>query len=241
MSWKSQPASAPQRGFIATLLQDRDVPETAHALFTAENAAPLTKGRAGEIIDALKLCPFKQKQASAKPAPSLPQVAAGRYALEDDGQVAFFQVDRPTKGRWAGATFLTRLSGENHEPIRRRQQPALFNDVIAAIAADPEAAARRYGHYRNECGYCRHGLTDQFSRFFGVGPVCARKHGMPFSFASYIRAYPHEDAAVAAWLAEDAKTHEVSSEDANREWAEWKNEAARLEAEQETAAFMAGI
>jgi hypothetical protein len=225
-------ATEPQVNFIRTLRRDREMPSQAYADRVDQLiAAGFTGAKASDMIDALKLLPFK----SAVPKKAQPiDVPAGRYALVIDGQTEFFKVERPERGRWSGFTFLTRLTGENHEPAR-------YEAILGAIAANPAEAVRRYGHFRNECGYCCKNLTDQFSRFYGVGPKCARDHGMPFSFASYLRAYPQEDQAVADWLAEDARTHEVTSEDANREWAEWKNEAARREAEQETAAFMAGI
>jgi hypothetical protein len=100
--------------------------------------------------------------------------------------------------------------------------------VLKLIAADVEAAARRYGHHRNECSYCKHGLTDKFSRFYGIGPKCARDRGLPFSFASYAKradaagpaAAAAAEAEVTAWLMEDEEV-----------------EAQRIEAESEAKAY----
>jgi hypothetical protein len=136
---------------------------------------------------------------------SLPDVPEGKYALELQGGAVFFQVDRPRSGKWTGRTFVSELMGENHRPIKDPEQRKL---VLEAIHQDVEGAARRYGHYRRECSFCDLSLTDPFSRFFGVGPVCRKKHGMPISRPAYIRRAREQDRedlveALVAWEHED--------------------------------------
>ena len=116
--------------------------------------------------------------------PAWPDVPAGRYALVTSDKLEFFKVDRPQRGRWAGYTFLARMHGENHEPIK---EAGLKREVLERIAANHEEALRAYGRHFNVCGCCMKDLTDKFSRFFGVGPVCRRRHGMPISEADFIK------------------------------------------------------
>lgn len=100
-------------------------------------------------------------------------IPAGRYALtHTDGHIYFFQVDRPEHGKWAGWTFVKRISGDNLLRISKEES----RQVLAAIASNPLAAARRYGRERMVCGMCRHGLTDDKSLKLGIGPDCIKKH-----------------------------------------------------------------
>lgn len=110
-----------------------------------------------------------------KPAtPKLPDVPAGYYALvnNDDHKTYFFKVDRPTEGRWAGYTFVKRVSGDNELRVDRTEAPNILN----AIARNPLEAATRYGHETKSCGICHRRLTDETSRTLGIGPVCLKKH-----------------------------------------------------------------
>lgn len=108
------------------------------------------------------------------PAPQ-PQVPAGRYAVEDEGVLKFYKVDRPTEGRWAGRTFVSVQASDELHPLRN---PTTRKRILALIeAAGPEQASARYGHELGRCGICNRTLTDEASRARGIGPVCAGKVG----------------------------------------------------------------
>lgn len=110
------------------------------------------------------------KRAETRSTP-IPDVPAGRYAVEnDEGHLAFYVIDRPTEGRWAGHTFVkVQASDELHKlPI-----PAA-KGVLAKIAKDPKAASIRYGRELGQCGVCGRTLTDEASRAAGIGPICAQ-------------------------------------------------------------------
>lgn len=98
-------------------------------------------------------------------------VPAGRYAIEADGVIKFYAVDRPTEGKWAGYTFVKVQASDDLFPVKGQAAKA----VLAAIAVDPKAALVRYGHAIGKCGLCGRTLTDEESRAAGIGPVCARK------------------------------------------------------------------
>ncbi len=48
---------------------------------------------------------------------------------------------------------------------------------MAKIAADPQAAAARYGLEFKQCGMCGSPLSHERSRKAGYGHDCAAKHG----------------------------------------------------------------
>lgn len=153
--------------------------------------APLTKQGASKLIDWLGGLEFKAKnhskveeanveaaKAANTPAPTQEDVPAGRYAIAtDDGainELAFYKVDRPTEGRWAGRVFVKHLVG----PEEQRLSWANTKAVLAKIAAaGPAEASAAYGHEIGECGVCGRRLTNDESRERGIGPICVEKMG----------------------------------------------------------------
>lgn len=216
----AQNASDKQKSFINTLLDERVdvIPNVAEIRGQIDS---LTKSAASAWIN--KLLDMPKPKPTQMKLTVTPEVPAGSYALDVQGDAVFYQVDRPTKGKWNGYTFLSRLSGDNREPIKA---PAEKLIVLEALANDLVAAARRYGHYRKECGFCHINLTDAFSRFYGVGPVCRKHHGMPISRAAYVRdASMNEVLELESWEAEDARIA-------------WKDEHARQEFAAEQQAYL---
>lgn len=156
--------------------------------------APLTKRGASGLIDWLSALPARddataretatrqiagaQKGATTGGQPTAEEVPAGRYAVDtEDGAVnalAFYKVDRPTEGRWAGYVFVKLMVSDSEERLSRATQTAVLAK-IAAVGA--EAAAARYGHELGRCGMCDRTLTNDESRARGIGPVCAAKAG----------------------------------------------------------------
>lgn len=123
-----------------------------------------------------------QKQVAAKrattPPPAAPKpaadVPAGYYALTHptEGKIYFFKVDKPTEGRWAGYTFVKRVSGDNELRVDRADVP----HILRMIAASPLEAAMLYGQETKVCGMCHTRLTDEKSRKLGIGPNCIKNH-----------------------------------------------------------------
>jgi hypothetical protein len=111
----------------------------------------------------------------AAPARVLPDVPAGHYAVDNaEGILRFYEVDRPTEGRWAGRTFVSVLASDERHPVKGAAGAA----VLAKIAEDPMAAMLRYGQEIGRCGHCNRTLTDEASRARGIGPVCAGRMGL---------------------------------------------------------------
>ncbi len=99
----------------------------------------------------------------------LPDVPAGRYAVEHEGVLKFYRVDKPTEGRWAGFTFLKVQASDELHPIKNFDYK---RTILTEIAIDPKAASERYGQELGHCGICGRTLTDEESRAIGIGPVC---------------------------------------------------------------------
>lgn len=139
----------------------------------------LSKSGASALIDWLNTLPTKRT--SAPTTTSRPQhnhtVPAGSYAVEtDDGAIntlAFYRVDRPEEGKWAGWTFVKHVVGDTEQ----RLSHAASRAVLAKIAADPAAASMAYGKEIGCCGACGRTLTNDDSREAGIGPVCRAKNG----------------------------------------------------------------
>jgi hypothetical protein len=102
-------------------------------------------------------------------------IPAGRYAVENNGKVHFYRIDRPTEGRWSGYVFVKEQAGDDLFQVRSRQQ----RDHILALIADAgvEQSSKRYGKEIGACGVCGRTLTDEHSREMGIGPICAAKQG----------------------------------------------------------------
>lgn len=133
----------------------------------------LTKTGASKLIDWLKTNEAKVQRPAAGTYPDVP---AGRYAVAtEDGainELAFYKVDCPTEGRWAGFTFVKHIVGSDELSVRREAKLTVLNK----IAADIEGAAARYGHEIGRCGFCDRQLTNDVSRERGIGPECAKKY-----------------------------------------------------------------
>lgn len=105
-----------------------------------------------------------------KEAESIP---SGRYAVEVDGVLGFFQLDAPTEGRWAGRIFLKQMASDDEYSVYGRRK----HQVIHLIAANPAEASIRYGQELKFCGVCGRPLTKAESRAAGIGPICRANMG----------------------------------------------------------------
>jgi len=169
------PATAAQLSFVSSLLRERIVPDE-HADFAARlrsriDGGTLDKGDASAAIEWLKRREVNTTPAASVTAPEF-EVPAGRYAIEVDGTVKFYRVDRPTEGRWAGYTFVKVQASDDLYPVRG----ASAQIVLDAIRNDgPLNASVRYGRAIGACGRCGRTLTDADSIANGIGPICASK------------------------------------------------------------------
>lgn len=143
---------------------------TEHGKWTPgrEGNASAWIGRMIVKRDALRATATKTQREQDRKAPAAPEVADGRYAVEEGGVLKFFKVKN---GRY-GRVFLDIQASEEWHAIQRFDRQRA---ILATIAADPKAAMIRYGHELGECGRCGRTLTDDASRAAGIGPICASK------------------------------------------------------------------
>ncbi len=117
-----------------------------------------------------------RKQQRPEPVGAVADVPAGRYALRNapqcSNEVTFFEVNRPTEGRWAGRTFLSMLSSDERLPVKDPQKRAT---ILGLIARDTLGAMKLFGRETEHCGMCGRRLTNDESRALGIGPICAEK------------------------------------------------------------------
>jgi hypothetical protein len=112
--------------------------------------------------------------APAAPKVTTPEIPAGRYAIVD-GEVKCYSLEYGKEGtKWAGFTFLNRISSDDRFPIRNGAEKAR---ILAAIAADVEAASILAGHTLRQCRRCARTLSDTKNPYFSValGPECGTK------------------------------------------------------------------
>lgn len=175
-------ASERQIIYIKDLLAQKDVSgipeERLQSLKDRCDRAEVSFADAGKIIPYLKGLPRVESGAVRQPAlPGAPQgyveVAHGRYAVEFEGVLKFYRVNRPGEGtKWSGYTFLDVQASDDYYPIRDNDKKG---QILRLIAADPKAAAEKYGQELGACGICGRTLTDETSRAIGIGPVCRGK------------------------------------------------------------------
>jgi hypothetical protein len=167
----------------AALGKSFDIGEQVNAALHEAGEPPLPKPGASMLIDWLREQPMKSRHQdtfgpSVSDLPRADIVPAGRYAIDTRlgaiNTVAFYKVDRPDEGRWAGHVFVKHVVGGDELRMSRADSRVILLRIAEAGA---EAASARYGHMIGECGMCGRQLTNDESRARGIGPICAAKAG----------------------------------------------------------------
>lgn len=191
----TRPASSKQVDYLLTLIDGKDLSKSPKLAEATEGMDPveyaeylaslraristLTRWEASRWISTLQALPWKPRE-SRQVGPTADRtenfdVPAGRYAVETDaGVLAFYRVDRPTEGRWAGRAFVHVQASEEWHSVRGNAAAGVLRKILES---GPETASKRYGREIGSCGICGRTLTDENSRALGIGPVCAEKVG----------------------------------------------------------------
>ena len=69
---------------------------------------------------------------------------------------------------------------------------------LLLVCVDPNGGKIEFGIQRERCGQCGKGLTDDRSRWYGIGPDCEKRHGNIISivdekYGPYRVGYTHKD------------------------------------------------
>jgi hypothetical protein len=172
------PPSDRQVAYVHDLLSQHEWPDQ----ITEQDLRAMERRQVSRLIERIKGSPKKATQAD-----TLPDVPAGRYAIlsthpnpDDNSESAaydFYQVDKPTEGRWAGRVFVSQLFGAPGTYHKERITSARAKKVLAKIGSNPEKASLAYGRESGVCGICSSPLTNKASLDAGIGPICASKTG----------------------------------------------------------------
>lgn len=190
-----RPMTTPQSAFIRDLLAKVTEPAVVGPIRTALNThrerGTLTIEVASAFITSLKAV-IVQQGAAPSPAPAVvvpapvavaapapvapvrlpyPSVTDGRYAVEVDGAMRWYNVTH-----YAGATrtSLKRYVSDNLVKVSAGEQVR----VLRMIEADEKGAALRFAATRTRCYVCGRALTDTDpggSVDKGIGPDCEAK------------------------------------------------------------------
>lgn len=170
-----KPSTDKQRDYIKSLAADRSIDESQAAFIASDAFSKITMQQASRIIGELQKLPRVNNNAPRDTkSEALPDVPEGRYAVEIDGVLKFYVIDKPTDGRWAGFTFVAVQASDDKYPIKSFASKLA---ILKLIAVNPREASERYGKELGACGICGRTLTDEESRANGIGPICAAKMG----------------------------------------------------------------
>lgn len=150
------------------------------------------RGFVGDMIEQIKSMKGHQqggRRVSDKtdiPLSLLKNMPDGYYAARPDSTVpyTFFRVSRPVKGQYKGVIKVQTQHGDNLKMMLTLDPTEDFlkfidrrtEDVLLYAAIDPRGCQLEYGQALNHCCKCGKSLTDDRSRFFGIGPDCEQDH-----------------------------------------------------------------
>lgn len=171
-----KPPTERQLAYLRSLLAERQGVPAAEAvrdtLNTHRTAGTLGSAVVSRAITTLLATPRAPKPAAEPQPTDLPDVPQGHYAITStgDNDLAFYRVDRPEDGAYAGRVFVKLVVGGHPDRNVPRSHVA---GVLARIAeAGPAKAAQLYGQEIGRCSRCNRHLTDDESRAAGMGPDC---------------------------------------------------------------------
>lgn len=169
--WAEEDATPPQVNYIKILVEDRNVPaEWLVRIKGYIERGELTKGKAGEIISALKGLPKDpEKDQRDKNRPTLADIPPGRYAVQtgaDPEDISFWRVkeNKAKTGR-----YILRIGGPNEYLLRGQDALAAVKRIHRYGVGN---AAVLYGKKVGRCSQCNTRITNRLSRELGIGPVC---------------------------------------------------------------------
>jgi hypothetical protein len=116
----------------------------------------------------------------------LGMIRDGRYAVSPDDvtPLTFVRIVRPKTGNYKGAVKVQTQHGDDLVdrlflwPSGKVTIKAPFIvESLLLIAADLRGASIRYGQEIGQCCICGKSLTDERSRYYGIGPDCETRFG----------------------------------------------------------------
>lgn len=197
---KVSPMSEPQKKYIVDLLvklglagwEDIDKAAawfgTAHSTMTSPQASDTIRRLKGHLVRLSEIVgtpttptvAIAPQRASDRARWTPDMLHTGRYAVDTEaGHVAFYRV---RESKRTGNLYLVVMASDEERFIPFPAADA----ILRKIAADPKAAAARYGKEIGSCGFCHRTLTDDHRKGpdgltsiqRGIGPDCAKDRGL---------------------------------------------------------------
>lgn len=115
----------------------------------------------------------------------------GYYAtrLEDGAAITFMRVSKPNRGKYKDTTKIQTVHGSGMGGVRLEEaavqwRPGRWSirkpfiiDELLILCADTFSAAMLYSEHIGRCCRCNAELTDDRSRWYGIGPECEKYWG----------------------------------------------------------------
>lgn len=156
--------SPKQSAYIATLIESREVPQSLVLKFTED----MTSFQASELIDSLKLCPWKNAKPQVK-AVKTEIVGEGFYCVTEGlMDLVYYKVQTSQSSKKRYALVWT---GKKWEFAPGKIYKITATDKLTA------EQAKRFGKKTGHCVCCGRLLTVKASVEAGIGPVCQEKYG----------------------------------------------------------------
>lgn len=167
------PPSEKQVQYVLGLQVERNLPD-GYIAHTDDELRKMDRDRVSDIIVFLR--ELSRKEGKSGGNYSMP---AGRYAVEfrDDNVWRFYEVNKPTEGRWEGYTFIKMLVGAPGDYQKVDMNPQHRHHILSIIESNQKQAMLDYGLQSGVCGRCHSPLTDPQSLARGIGPKCATMSG----------------------------------------------------------------
>lgn len=167
----------------------------------AAYAAKLTKREASAYIDRLKkagsrtvkdeskIATAPNRQTTIVPLDMLRAAIApgreGRFAVRADSTkpYVFFRITTPKSGKFSGCLKVQTQHGPDYDlmmAVWPSGQITMYDkrweQDLLLVVVDPNGGKIAYGQELQHCGICGTELTDERSRYYGIGPDCETRY-----------------------------------------------------------------
>jgi hypothetical protein len=154
---------------------------------------PNNKGEASDLIGGVTKAPQEAKIVSVNDAPNrrttkiplemIHAIPDGYYASRQDSTrpLTFFRISRPKRGDFKGAIKVQTQHGPDlklaltiYPGDRVYWSNMAVEDDLLLVVVDPNGTGIAYAEELQRCMRCNTELTDERSRWFGIGPECEK-------------------------------------------------------------------
>lgn len=166
-----------QEAFLRSLLAQKQPQTDADGVvWIINNELPSPSKGASAMIDVLKQQPNAVRPLTSDAKSTKPELVKGDvHVIEGgSGQDAFVHYYRVHMAQGTGNLYACKWDGNRFDYAKgaiKLLTPA--NKITAEQAAE-------FGHMFEQCVFCSHEIDTPESTAVGYGPICARKHGLPW-------------------------------------------------------------